>query len=463
MSEKCVLDSSILKQYDIRGIVGKTLSERDSYFIGRSYGTLVKRKYGRKSCVVGHDGRHSSESCNRNLVEGLLKTGLDVIDIGLAPTPMVYFAVRFLKADAGIIVTASHNPSEYNGFKMLLDSGPIWDKDIRELGVYSAAGDFESGKGSVTTRDVKQDYLEFIFGILDKSVSDELKIAWDCSNGVMASIIEDVTERIPGKHFVVCGTLDGSFPNHSPDPSVEKNMRMLREEVLKNNCDFGIGFDGDGDRIGTLDDEGTFIYGDQLLAILARDFLKHNPGEKVMSEVKASKVLYDDIAKHGGIPFMWSAGHSTQKTKMKSDNIKLAGETSGHIFYGENYNYDDALYASIKLINFLSLNNLKLSEIMKSLPKTYSTREIRVFAGDIRKFEVVGEIIGRMRQAARKFIDVDGIRVDREDGWWLARASNTLPEITTRCEALTREGLESCKRELREQLSGSGLDIDFEE
>ncbi|MDR3079044.1 MAG: phosphomannomutase/phosphoglucomutase [Rickettsiales bacterium] len=463
MAEKHPLDKSILKQYDIRGVVGETLSELDAYFIGRSYGTLVRRNYGGKTCVVGRDGRHSSEGFSGRLLEGLLDSGLDVTDIGLVSTPMLYFAVQFLGMDSGMVVTASHNPPEYNGFKMLLNSGPIWDKDIKQLGVYSASGDLERGKGSLGMRTIKQEYINFVLGILDKNVKAGLRVAWDCGNGAMASIMGDVAERLPGRHFLICDRVDGNFPNHSPDPSLEKNLRMLKNEVTSNGCDFGIGFDGDGDRIGLLDDEGFFIYGDQLLALLARDFLRDNPGEKVMSEVKASRVLYDDIASHGGIPVMWMAGHSSQKTKMKADNIRLAGETSGHIFYGENHNYDDALYASLKLINFISRDNIKLSDVRKSFPKTYSTKEIRVHTGDERKFEVVKEIITRVRQSGKSFVNVDGLRVETEDGWWLARVSNTLPEITTRCEALSEEGLELCKGELRRQLNDCGLDIDFSE
>jgi phosphomannomutase len=237
---------------------------------------------------------------------------------------------------------------------------------------------------------------------------------------------------------------------------------MLKDAVIESKSDFGVGFDGDGDRIGVIDDEGFFIYGDMLLAILAREFLERNPGEKVMSEVKASKVLYDDIAARGGIPFMWMAGHSAQKAKMKEDNIKLAGETSGHIFYGENYNYDDALYAAVKLINFISTRGLKLSDIRKDFPKTYSTTEIRVETGDEKKFKVIEEITSRIKRSGRNFINVDGVRVETRDGWWLARASNTLPEITTRCEALSEDGLNVCKAELKQQLNESGLDISFE-
>ncbi|GHU28371.1 hypothetical protein FACS1894152_6020 [Bacilli bacterium] len=268
--------------------------------------------------------------------------------------------------------------------------------------------------------------------------------------------------KFPGKHITICDTVDGDFPNHAPDPCVEKNTAMLKKEVVNNGCSLGVCFDGDGDRLGVIDDKGSFIYGDQLMTILARDFLAHNPGEKVMSEVKASKTFYDDIVSHGGVPVMWKAGHSALKAKMKTDNIRLAGETSGHIFYGDNHNYDDSLYAAVKLINYISENNLKLSVIIESFPKTYSTTEIRLKAGDTRKFEAVGEIVERIRKSGRKFIDVDGVRVETKDGWWLIRASNTLPEITTRCEALSEDGLNICKSELKEQLNESGLDIDFD-
>ncbi|MDR2077411.1 MAG: phosphomannomutase/phosphoglucomutase [Rickettsiales bacterium] len=461
MLDSHVFDESILRQYDIRGVVDRTLGIRDAYYVGRSFGTLLRRKYGKKTCVVGYDGRHSSESYAERLIEGLGLCGIDTINIGLAPTPMVCFAVQFLKKDAGVIVTASHNPSEYNGFKMLTNTDPVWGEDIQQLNLYSRAGDFENARGYRSSVNVREDYLNFIVKTLDNGES-KLKIAWDAANGAMASIIKDVVAKFPGKHITICDTVDGNFPNHSPDPSIEKNLQMLKNEVITNGCDLGIGFDGDGDRIGVIDDEGTFLYGDQLLAILAREFLRKNPGEKVMSEVKASKVLYDDIVNHGGIPVMWKAGHSMQKAKMKSDDIKLAGETSGHIFYGDNHDYDDALYAAVKLMSFLSQNSVKLSSIVKAFPKTYSTTEIRIKADDRRKFEVVEEITDRMKKDGRKFINIDGLRVETEDGWWLARASNTLPEITTRCESLSKKGFDLCKAELKKQLKESGFDVDFD-
>ena len=461
MNNTHIFEKSILKQYDIRGVVGKNLSEVDAYFVGKSYGTLLKRKFNKHSCVVGFDGRHTSPLYAENVVKGLMECGINVANIGLVPTPVVYFSLHHLNKDAGIIITASHNPAEYNGFKMLTNEEPIWGENIQQLGIYAKNGDFENGSDAKYEEiNIKEAYFDFIVNKLQNG-KKELKIVWDAGNGAVASILKDAVKRLPGQHITICDTVDGDFPNHHPDPAVEKNMEMLKKAVVDNNCDFGVGFDGDGDRVGIVDSEGFLLYGDQLLAILAREFLKDNPGEKVMSEVKASKVLYDDIVEHGGIPVMWKPGHSAQKAKMKEDNIKLAAETSGHVFYGENYNYDDALYAAVKLMNFVSNSDTTIAEIRKSFPKTYSTSEIRVEVGDDKKFEIANEIAERMKKEGRKFVDVDGIRVETKDGWWLVRGSNTQPDITTRCEALSEAGLEECKKDLRNQLNLSGYDIEF--
>lgn len=460
MNNTHIFEKSILKQYDIRGVVDKNLNETDAYFVGRSYGTLLKRKYNKNSCVIGYDGRHTSPLYTENVIKGLNESGIDVVNIGLVPTPVMYFAIRFLGKGAGLVVTASHNPPEYNGFKMLTDEVPVFGEDIQQLGIYAKDGDFESGNGSIENIDIREDYFEFILSKLNTG-NRELKIMWDAGNGAVASILKDIVAKFPGTHLTMCDTVDGNFPNHHPDPSVEKNMEMLKKAVVDNNCDFGVGFDGDGDRIGIVDNEGFLLYGDQLLAILAREFLKDNPGEKVMSEVKASKILYDDIAAHGGIPVMWKPGHSAQKSKMKSDNIKLAAKTSGHVYFGENHNYDDALFAGVKMMNFLSNNNENIADIRKSFPKAYSTSEIRVEVGDDKKFEIANEIAERMKKEGRKYVDVDGIRVETEDGWWLVRGSNTQPDITTRCEALSEEGLEKCKEDLKHQINLCGYDIEF--
>ncbi|MDR1498935.1 MAG: phosphomannomutase/phosphoglucomutase [Rickettsiales bacterium] len=464
MKKSHIFDKSILKQYDIRGVVGKNLGDEDAYYVGRSYGTLLRRKYAKNSCVVGYDGRHTSKKYAQEAINGLMECGIDVVNIGLVPTPMIYFAIRHLKRGAGLMITASHNPSEYNGFKMLTSEEPVFGDDIQQLGVYAANADYEEEKlGSYEETSVKSTYFEFILSVLKLGKNKNLKVMWDAGNGAVASILKDIVARFPGQHLTICDTVDGNFPAHHPDPAVEKNMEMLKKGVVDNKCDFGVGFDGDGDRIGIVDNEGFLLYGDQLLAILAREFLKNNPGEKIMSEVKASKVLYDDIVANGGIPVMWKPGHSAQKFKMKSDNIKLAAETSGHVYYGENYNYDDAMYAAVKMMNFVSNSDKSIADIRKSFPKTYSTSEIRVEVGDDKKFKIVQEITERIRKEGGKFVDVDGLRVETEDGWWLARGSNTQPDITTRCEALSEKGFEKCKADLRRQLKLSGYDIKFDD
>ncbi len=457
-----IFEKSILKQYDIRGVVNKDLNKIDAYFVGKSYGTMLS-KMNKKNCVIGYDARFTSKDYSNEVTKGLTECGIDITNIGLAPTPMVYFAIQFLKKDAGLIVTASHNPPEYNGFKMLTNEDPIWGEDIQELGKIAEKGEFIENNmlGKIEELDVKEDYFKFLLNILNKDNKKELKICWDAGNGAVASIIDDLVKQLPGKHITICNTVDPNFPNHHPNPEVPENMKMLSEEVIKNHCDCGIGFDGDGDRIGIVDDEGYMLYGDQLLSIFARDYLKSNPGEKVMSEVSASLTLYNDIAEYGGIPIMWRPGHSVQKAKMKKDNIKLAGETSGHIFFGENHNYDDALYASVKLINILSNLSEKLSDIKKAFPITYSTKKINIKSNDIDKFTVPNAIADRIKVQGREVCTVEGARVNKADGWWLCRNSSTSPQMTVRCEALSKEGLEECKKELKEQLHLSNYDVDF--
>jgi phosphomannomutase len=463
MTARHLFNGHILRQYDIRGISGKDLDEVDAYFLGKSYGTLLQQ-LGRKSCVIGHDARVTSEIYSLEAIRGLVECGIDILDIGLVPTPMVYFAIQFLQKDAGLIVTASHNPPEYNGFKMLTSEDPIWGEDIKKIGEISKNGNFFETRtqGVIQTADIREHYFNFLLGILEKDLKKSLKICWDPGNGTVAAILDDFIEMLPNENISICNTIDPTFPSHHPNPEDSKNMKMLSEAVVKNGCDIGLGFDGDGDRIGIVDSEGFILYGDQLLCIFARDYLKRNPGAKVMSEVSSSLVLYNDIASHGGIPVMWKPGHSIQKAKMKSDGIKLAGETSGHIFFGENHNYDDALYASVKLINILSNAGETLAEIRKGLPQTFSTKKINIKSNDIDKFTVPGDIAKRIRDQGREICDVDGIRTNKADGWWLCRNSSTGPNMTIRCEALSLQGLEQCKEEIKEQLRLSGYDVDFD-
>ena len=342
-----------MKAYDIRGVVDKEINEIDAYFIGRGFGTILRRR-NLKTCILGYDGRHTSPIYAKECGKGLADSGIDVINVGLLPTPGVYFAMKHLNTDAGMIISASHNPKEYNGFKMLTQEGPFWGDDIQEIGRLAASGNFESGNGKITeNKQIRTDYINFILKQF-KGGKKVLNVVWDAGNGVVGSVLKDIISKLPGKQVAIYDEVDGDFPNHHPDPSVAKNMVLLQKAVVDGKFDLGIAFDGDGDRIGVVDNTGFLLYGDQLELIFARDFLKTHKGEKIMSEVKASMVLYNDIKEHGGIPVMWKPGHSAQKAKMKEDNIKLAGETSGHIYWGENHNFDDALYSSMKLLNIMS-------------------------------------------------------------------------------------------------------------
>lgn len=464
MVENHIFKKTILKQYDVRGIVDKELNETDAYYVAKSYAKILQ-ELNKKSCVIGYDARATSEIYSKQVIKALTESGIDVVVIGLVPTPMVYFAIHFLKKDAGFIITASHNPPEYNGFKMLTNEDPVWGEDIQKIGRIAESGDFyKSNKvGTVEYKDIKEDYFKFLLNILNKNNKKQLKICWDAGNGAVAAILDDFVKHLPNENITICNTIDSNFPNHHPNPEVPKNMEMLGNTVVKNNCDFGIGFDGDGDRIGVVDNEGFLLYGDQLLSILARDFLQKNAGEKVMSEVSASLTLYNDIREHGGIPVMWRPGHSIQKAKMKEDNIKLAGETSGHIFFGENHNYDDAMYASLKVINILSNINESLSDIRKSFPITYSTKKINIKSNDVDKFNIPNKIAENLKSQGREISTVEGVRVNKADGWWMCRNSSTSPQMTVRCEALSKAGLEECKKELKEQLNLNNYDVSFEE
>jgi phosphomannomutase len=413
---------------------------------------------------VGYDGRHTSKSFSEETIKGLLECGINVTDIGLVPTPMVYFSIWRYEFQAGLVVSASHSPKEYNGFKMLTEDGAIWGDAIQELGKIAESGDFVQGQGELKAKDIKADYVNYIVGKLNKNNKKTLNIVWDAGNGATAVVLKDIVAKIPGKHKTLCDTVDGDFPVHHPDPSVEKYMTLVKEEVVKGGFDLGFSFDGDGDRIGVVDNEGYLFFGDQIQIIYARDFLKNNPGEKVMNEVSASLILYDDIKRHGGIPVIWKPGHSIQKEKMKSDGIKMAGETSGHMYFAENHNYDDCFFAAIKMINILANSSETLAEMRHKFPKVYNTKKYYVdVADDNDKFRIPDEIAERIKKQGRIVVDVEGARVEKGDGWWLVRNSNTGPQMAVRCEAQSREGLEECKKEVEEQLRLSGYDFRFED
>ena len=341
MTNKHNFHQSILRAYDIRGIVDETISAMDALFIGRAFGTFIARNAKGKRVCVAFDGRHSSPSFEEAVVEGLVETGAEVIRVGRGPTPMLYFAVKYLKADAGIMITGSHNPPTHNGCKMMLDKLPLSDAEIQTLGKFAANGDFESGSGSVSFEEVFDEYVASLEGAFNKGGKD-LKIAWDAGNGASGEAMAALVKKIGGEHIMLNEKIDGDFPAHHPDPSDPKNMEQLKQAVLENNCDLGIAFDGDGDRIGALDGKGRMIMGDQLMVLLARDVLEKIPGATVIADVKSSQVLFDEVERSGGKPLMWKTGHSLIKYKMAEIGSELAGEVSGHIFYKANNCFDDS-------------------------------------------------------------------------------------------------------------------------
>jgi len=449
---------SILRAYDIRGIVDKTINVNDAHYIGRAFGTYVARNAKGKKICVGFDGRHSSPDFEAAIVEGLISTGADVIRVGRGPTPMLYHAVKYLMADAGIMITGSHNPPSHNGCKMMLDKLPLKDEEIQLLGSMAASGDFINGSGSVSFEEVFDEYVKSLSDAF-KSGGKRLKIAWDAGNGASGEAMEELTKYIPGEHAILNEKIDGDFPAHHPDPSVEENMEQLKNAVLENGCDLGIAFDGDGDRIGALDGKGRMIMGDQLMVLLARDVLAQHEGAIVIADVKSSQVLFDEVAKAGGKPLMWKTGHSLIKYKMAEVGAQLAGEVSGHIFYRANNCFDDGLYAAVRLLNILAFSNESLAEMLDSIPKTFSTAEGRIDVADERKFKVIEEIKIKVQHEGADVNDIDGLRVNTKDGWWLLRASNTQAALVSRCESSSAEGLKRLEAGLKQYLAGSGVNI----
>jgi phosphomannomutase len=445
-----------LREYDIRGIIGETLGADDAFAIGRCFGTVVARQGG-SSVAVGYDGRLSSPMLEEALVNGLMACGLKVFRIGCGPTPMLYFAAYHLKADGAVMVTGSHNPPNYNGFKSMLGKKPFFGQDIQLLGAMAAAGDVvPEAKGSFEKVDVAADYLARM--LQDYDGERGLKVVWDPGNGSGGAITEALAAKLPGTHVVINAEIDGNFPNHHPDPTVLKNLAQIIAKVKETGADLGIAFDGDADRIGVVDGEGNMLFGDQLLVVLARDVLKNHPGATIIADVKASQVLFDEVAKAGGTPLMWKTGHSLIKQKMAETGSPLAGEMSGHTFFADKwYGFDDALYSAVRLLGILGRSSESLAEMRDALPKVLNTPELRFDCAEERKFEVVKEVAARLAAEGAKVQAVDGVRVLTEDGWWLLRASNTQAVLVARAEARTEAGLERLKASLAAQVVASGL------
>jgi phosphomannomutase len=446
---------TILREYDIRGIVGDTLDESDAYALGRTFAALAIDE-GARRIAVGRDGRTHSGMLEAALIRGLTEGGIDVMQTGMGPSPMLYFATYYLEVDGGIQVTGSHNPADYNGFKLLLKGRSVFGQEIQAIGERAARGDWTEGDGSVEEVDIREAYVD---RLLEGFSGEGYRIGWDAGNGAAGPILEMLVERLPGQHFTILTEVDGRFPNHHPDPTVEANLADLKRIVAYKQLDFGIAFDGDGDRIGAVDGQGRVIWGDQLLAILAEPVLKEEPGATIIADVKASQILFDRVAELGGKPLMWKTGHSLIKSKMKETGAPLAGEMSGHVFFKHRwYGFDDALYAAVRLIEAVSASGKSLTEIMDSMPKTKATPEMRFPVDESRKFAIVDEVRERLSAEGAKVDATDGVRVSTSDGWWLLRASNTQDVLVARAEAKDDAGVERLVAQIDDQLARSGVE-----
>ncbi len=469
------LDPTILREYDIRGIVGTTLSAADAHAIGRAYAITVAagesarppagQPRGLKSdpraepvkVAVGYDGRLSSPELEAALVDGLTVGGADVVRIGRGPTPMLYYAAATLDVGAGVMVTGSHNPPDYNGFKFVLAGKPFYGAAIQTLGeTVATLGAPADRRGRVEERTVRDTYVERL--LRDYDGVRPLRVAWDVGNGATGEVVQQVTARLPGRHILLNETIDGRFPAHHPDPTVAENLVQLQQRVMRECCDLGIAFDGDGDRIGVVDARGRILWGDQLMIILARDVLAHHPGAPILADVKASQTLFDEIVRAGGQPVMVATGHSLIKAKLAETGAPFAGEMSGHIFFADRwYGFDDAIYVAVRLLGVLGRAEQSLAEIAAALPAVVNTPELRFACPEDRKFAVVREVRERLRKAGADMTDIDGVRVKTPDGWWLLRASNTQDVLVARAEAADEAGLARLAQELAAALAASGI------
>jgi phosphomannomutase / phosphoglucomutase len=456
----------LFREYDLRGIVGQELTESIAEQVGRAYCTYVKDG-GVKTVSVGRDGRLSSPGLFKTLVKGLLAGGLNVIDIGICPSPLVYFSLFNLPVDGGIMITGSHNAAEYNGFKICVGKEAIHGEAIQDLRRVMEAGKFTSGQGRLSEHPIIPDYLAYIKQSFSGVNAKRLHVVIDCGNGAAGLVAQQALEILGCRVTGLYCDVDGRFPNHHPDPTVLENLDDLVKAVKQHKADVGIGYDGDADRIGTIDEQGQVLWGDRLMVVYARDILAAKPGSTIISEVKASQSLYDDIAKQGGRPIMWKTGHSLIKAKMKSEKAVLAGEMSGHMFFADRYfGYDDAIYASCRLVEILAKTGKPLSSLVADLPVTSVTPEIRVDTPDTIKFELVKRVqdrlagyaksrqpIGPHKFVVREVVTIDGVRTIFDDGWGLIRASNTQPALVLRFEATSSDLLTAIRATVEGELA----------
>ncbi|MGC8718824.1 MAG: phosphomannomutase/phosphoglucomutase [Thermodesulforhabdaceae bacterium] len=443
--------AKVFREYDIRGIVGSEILEEDVPVLGKAYGTYMARQ-GKKRIVIGRDCRLSSERFRDLLLEGLLSAGMDVVDVGVCPTPVFYFAVRHLDREGGMMITASHNPPEYNGFKICNGYDTIAGDEIQKIRKIMEEGNFVSGRGTCQEYDILTPYKDFVVNNI-KMGPKKLRIAIDAGNATGGPVALPILQRLGCEVYPLYCEMDGTFPNHEPDPTVMENLKDIIELVKREKLDVGIAYDGDCDRLGVVDHNGNVIFGDRLMLIFAREILSRKKGAVFVAEVKCSKVLFDEIEKLGGKAIMWKTGHSLIKAKMKEVGADLAGEMSGHMFFKDRYfGFDDGIYASCRLVEILSNTGKTIPELLEGLPEVFSTPEIRVPCPDEIKFAVVEKAREILRDKGYKVIDVDGARVVFQDGWGLVRASNTQPVLVVRYEAETPGRLEEIRNIVEEAI-----------
>ena len=454
----------IFREYDIRGVVGQDLTIEVAELVGRAYATLGQER-GVQTVAVGRDGRLTSPELRDRLIKGLTAGGLQVVDVGVCASPLLYFSLFQRDVDGGIMITGSHNASEYNGFKMCMGKEALYGDGIQRLRAIIESGNFSSGNGTVTESPIIADYLDYLKESFSSLDGQGVHVVIDCGNGAASLVAKQALEQLGCKVTGLYCDLDGRFPNHHPDPTVVENLQDLIQAVKQHGAHVGIGYDGDADRIGAIDEQGNILWGDRLLMLFARDVLASQPGSTFISEVKASQLLYDDIEKRGGRGIMWKTGHSVIKAKMKEEGAALAGEMSGHMFFADRYfGYDDAIYASCRLVEILAKTRQPLSSLLADVPETTVTPEIRVDCSDELKFRLVSHVIEHFQELSkaphpdnslltiRKIITIDGIRVTFDEGWGLIRASNTQPSLVLRFEASSPQHLQTIRTYLESQL-----------
>lgn len=442
-----MINKNIFRKYDIRGIIDKDLHYNDAIEIGKSIATICI-EYHIETVSIGRDGRMSSPKLFENLTEGLISSGINVINMGVLPTPCLYYSVHNLNLKAGIMITGSHNPKDYNGFKIMLKDKSFFGDDIENLYNIITKNAFKKLNkiGIISEKDIKESYINEITSFIKKE--DNLNICFDAGNGVTGDILREISKRInvSDENLLFC-EIDGSFPNHHPDPTIASNMIDLSNLVKKKNAKIGIAFDGDGDRVGIVDDKGNFISGDILMCILSKELLKKEKKATIIADVKASKILFDEIKKYGGNALMWKTGHSLIKDKMKKENALLAGEMSGHIFYKDRYyGYDDGLYSAMRIIEIIQNNVETISDMISKLPKMFNNQEKKIEVSDEKKFDIMEKVKKYIIKNYKNVNQIDGVRVDLENGWFLIRASNTQNCLITRCEAESDEELKKIEK-----------------